>query len=125
MEVRFPMILDGSTGTQLQKRGFDGSVSAEEWVLAHPEAIHDIQATYVKVGSHAVYAPTFGANRTKLESHGLFGKVDEFNKQLVAISREGLAGNGWVAGDIAPTGKFLYPLGEPVPGTAQRLVVQK
>ena len=112
MEVRFPMILDGSTGTQLQKRGFDGSVSAEEWVLTHPEVIHEIQSTYVSVGSHAVYAPTFGANRTKLESHGLFGKVDEFNKRLVAVSREGLNGKGWVAGDIAPTGKFLYPLGD-------------
>ena len=112
MEVRFPMILDGSTGTQLQKRGFDGSVSAEEWVLAHPEVIHEIQSTYIKSGSHAVYAPTFGANRTKLESHGLFGKVDEFNKKLVAISKGGIDGKGWVAGDIAPTGKFLYPLGD-------------
>ena len=33
MEMRFPIILDGATGTQLQKRGFTGDMSAEQWVL--------------------------------------------------------------------------------------------
>ena len=44
MEVKYPLILDGATGTQLQKRGFDSSVCAEDWVLQHPEAIAEIQA---------------------------------------------------------------------------------
>ena len=38
--------------------------------------------------------------------------AQRFNKKLVASSRDGLDGKGWVAGDIAPTGKFLYPLGD-------------
>lgn len=112
MEVRFPLILDGSTGTQLQKRGFDSSICAEEWVLQHPEVIHEVQGQYVAAGSRVVYAPTFGANRTKLESHGLFGVVEEYNQKLAAISREAVQGRAWVAGDLAPTGKFLYPLGD-------------
>ena len=28
MEIRFPLILDGATGTELQKRGYMGDVSA-------------------------------------------------------------------------------------------------
>ena len=36
MELSFPVILDGATGTQLQKRGFDGSHCAEKWTLEHP-----------------------------------------------------------------------------------------
>lgn len=43
MEIRFPLILDGATGTELQKRGYMGDVSAEQWVLEHPESILDIQ----------------------------------------------------------------------------------
>ena len=38
MEIRFPLILDGATGTELQKRGYMGDVSAEQWVLEHPES---------------------------------------------------------------------------------------
>ena len=48
MQIQFPLILDGATGTELQKRGFTGDVCAEEWVLAHPEAIADIQRGYVQ-----------------------------------------------------------------------------
>ena len=59
MQVQFPLILDGATGTELQKRGFTGAVSAEEWVLAHPESILDIQRRYVDAGSRVLYAPSF------------------------------------------------------------------
>ena len=31
MEMQFPVILDGATGTELQKRGFTGDMSAEQW----------------------------------------------------------------------------------------------
>ena len=112
MEVRYPLMLDGATGTQLQKRGFDSSVCAEDWVLQHPEAIAEIQRNYIQNGSRVVYSPTFGANRVKLESHGIFNQVGEYNEKLVAISRQAVDGKAFVAGDIAPTGKFLYPLGD-------------
>ena len=112
MELNYPILLDGSTGTQLQKRGFDSSISAEEWVLQHPEAIEDIQTRYLEVGSQIVYSPTFGANRVKLEHHGIFNQVETFNTKLAAISKQAVNGRAWVAGDIAPTGKFLYPLGD-------------
>ena len=112
MELKYPLILDGSTGTQLQKRGFDSSISAEDWVLQHPDVIAEVQNRYIDVGSRVVYAPTFGANRTKLERHGIFNKVAEYNEKLVAISKNAVGDRAWVAGDIAPTGKFLYPLGD-------------
>ncbi|MBQ6371685.1 MAG: homocysteine S-methyltransferase family protein [Oscillospiraceae bacterium] len=112
MELTFPLILDGATGTQLQKRGFTGSECAEKWTLDHPEAIIDIQKEYVSAGSRVLYSPTFGANRTKLEAHGIFNRVSEYNRKLVSLSREASGGKALVAGDISPTGLFLYPLGE-------------
>ena len=54
MEIRFPLILDGATGTELQKRGYMGDVSAEQWVLKHPESILDIQKSYVASGSNVL-----------------------------------------------------------------------
>ena len=112
MEIRFPLILDGATGTQLQKRGFEGDISTEQWVLAHPEAIQDVQRRYADAGSQVIYAPTFGANRQKLEERGIFNRTADFNRRLAALSREAADGRAWIAGDLAPTGLFLAPLGE-------------
>lgn len=112
MEIRFPLILDGATGTQLQKRGFDSSISAEEWILSHPEAVIEVQRSYLEAGSRVVYAPTFGANQIKLENHNIFNEVEEYNTRLVGISRQAVGDRCWVAGDMAPTGKFLYPFGD-------------
>lgn len=111
MELSFPLILDGATGTQLQKRGYTGEECAESWTLKHPQAILEIQRGYVDSGSRVIYAPTFGANRVKLEQHGIFGKVEEYNQALVNLSRKAAGDRAWVAGDLAPTGLMLYPLG--------------
>ena len=111
MEIRFPLILDGATGTQLQKRGFEGDISTEQWVLAHPEAIQDVQRRYADAGSQVIYAPTFGANRQKLEERHVFNQTAEYNRKLTAISKEAVGDRVWIAGDMAPTGLFLAPLG--------------
>ena len=71
MEIRFPLILDGATGTELQKHGYAGDVSAEQWTLAHPDILREIQRGYVAAGSQVLYTPTFGANRQKLEERAL------------------------------------------------------
>lgn len=112
MQVQFPLILDGATGTELQKRGFTGAVSAEEWVLTHPESILDIQRRYVDAGSRVLYAPSFGANRQKLEEHGIFNQTEAYNRRLAALSKQAAAGRALVAGDLSPTGLFLSPMGE-------------
>lgn len=111
MELYFPAILDGATGTELQKRGYTGGGCAEAWLLEHPDAIIEVQRRYVEAGSNIVYTPTFGANRVKLEANGIFNRVEEYNLRLAALSKEAAAGKALVAGDIAPTGLFLAPLG--------------
>ena len=112
MQIRFPLILDGATGTELQKRGYKGDVSAEQWVLEHPESIIDVQTGYVAAGSQVLYAPSFGANRRKLEEHGIFNRTADYNRRLAELSKRAANGKALVAGDISPTGLFLSPLGE-------------
>ena len=112
MNIKFPLILDGATGTELQKRGYKGDVSAEQWVLDNPESIVEIQKNYVAAGSNVLYSPSFGANRRKLEEHGIFNKTADYNHRLAALSQKAADGKAFVAGDISPTGLFLSPLGE-------------
>ena len=88
MEMQFPVILDGATGAELQKRGFTGDMSAEQWVLEHPESILEIQRKYVASGSNVLYAPTFGGNRQKLEERGIFNRTEEMNKALALLSKQ-------------------------------------
>ena len=99
-----PLILDGATGTQLQKRGMPSGVCAEEWILAHPEAILDVQRRYVAAGCRALYAPTFGANRISLGHHGLADRVRDYNLALVELGRKAAEGRAAVAGDMSSCG---------------------
>ena len=115
MELYFPLVLDGANGTELQKRGYDSSKCTEAWVLEHPEVMEQLQREYIEAGSDVVYAPTFGANRVKLEENGIFNQVGDFNRRLVEISKKAVESAGkdaLIAGDIATTGKFLAPLGD-------------
>lgn len=111
MELHFPIILDGATGTELQKKGYTGGISAEQWVLENPDAIRDLHSAYIEAGSQIVYAPTFGANRVKLEEYGIFNQVADYNHRLAKIALDNAAGRALVAGDISQTGKFLKPIG--------------
>ena len=112
MNITFPLLLDGAMGTQLYKAGMPNGVCPEQWVLTHPETALSIQKAYVDAGSQVIYTPTFGANAAALESHGLFNKVNEFNRRLVQISRQAADGKALVAGDISSTGGMLYPMGD-------------
>jgi len=60
------LVLDGATGTELQKRGMPGGVCPELWCLENPTVIQEVQNEYRAAGSDIVYTCTFGGNRFKL-----------------------------------------------------------
>jgi len=109
---RLPLILDGATGTELQKRGYTPDRCYEQWILENPDKLVDLQQAYVRAGSNIIYAPTFGANRIVLGKYGLGDWVREFNLRLVELSQKAASGMALVAGDIAPAGEPLEPYGE-------------
>ena len=107
------VVLDGATGTNLQKAGMPTGVCPEQWILEHPQTLIDLQRSYVEAGTDIVYAPTFTASRIKLEEYGLEHRLEEMNRALVALSREAVEGSGaLVAGDLTMTGKQLAPIGD-------------
>ncbi len=107
-----PIILDGATGTNLMEAGMPVGVCPESWVLENPKVLLDLQRRYVEAGSNLVYAPTFTANRIKLEEYGLAERLEEMNRKLVHLSREAVGEKALVAGDMTMTGQQLYPMGE-------------
>lgn len=105
------VLLDGATGSYLQKNGLPSGVCVEQWVCEHKDVLVNLQKMYVEAGSDIVYAPTFGANRLKLKEFGLENEVPDLNRQLVAISKQAVGGEILVAGDVSMTGQQLAPLG--------------
>ena len=106
-----PLILDGATGTELQKRGMPAGVCPELWCIENPLVIGSVHGDYARAGSDVVYTCTFGANRFKL---GEYGERDarSVNRRLALIAKEALRGKALIAGDIGPTGHFIQPFGE-------------
>ncbi|MGN0348346.1 MAG: homocysteine S-methyltransferase family protein [Roseburia sp.] len=105
------ILLDGATGTNLQKAGMPIGVCPEQWIVENPEVMLDLQKRYVEAGTNILFAPTFTANRIKLEEYGLGEQLVSINTRLVEISKEAAGGKALVAGDMTMTGEQLYPLG--------------
>ena len=106
-----PLILDGATGSNLQKAGMPAGVCPEQWILDHPQALVRLQRDYALAGADIVYAPTFSGNRVKLTEYGLEDKIDQINRELVSLSKEAVKGKALVAGDMTMTGQALAPVG--------------
>lgn len=107
------VLLDGATGTNLQKAGMPVGVCPEQWILENSEVLIDLQKRYVEAGTDILFAPTFTASRIKLKEYGLEDHLEEMNRKLVALSKEAAKGtNALVAGDLTMTGEQLYPLGD-------------
>lgn len=106
-----PVILDGATGSNLQKVGMKPGVCPEEWILENEEKLIDLQKSFVEAGTNILYAPTFSGNRVKLEEYGLADRAEEINKRLVGLSKRAAGGKALVAGDMTMTGVALEPVG--------------
>lgn len=105
------VLLDGATGSNLQRRGMPSGVCPEKWIADNREVLLGLQREFVEAGSNIIFAPTFTGNRIKLAEYGLEGEAGRLHKELVAISKEAAKGRALVAGDVSMTGEQLAPVG--------------
>ena len=98
-------ILDGATGSNLQKMGMPRGCCSEEWILANPEKLVALQRAYAEAGTQILYAPTFQAQPMALERVGLAKQTEAVNAHLAALSRSA-APNCLIAGDITTLATF-------------------
>ena len=99
-------LLDGATGSNLQKAGMPRGCCTEEWVLMNPEKLVVLQRAYGEAGSQIIYAPTFQAQPIALERVNLHKQTEAINAQLVALSRSA-APNCLIAGDLTTLATFM------------------
>ena len=110
------VVLDGATGSNLQKKGMPIGVCPEQWIIENQEIMKQLQKDYILAGTDILYAPTFGGNRLKLQEYGLADQIVEMNQKLAGISKAARAEAGasrpiYIAGDLTMTGQQLYPMG--------------
>lgn len=100
------LILDGATGSNLQKCGMPSGVHAEDWLPDHRDAIISLQRAYRDAGSQMVYAPTFTASPAYHT-----GPVGKLNAEMVQLSREAVP-DCYVAGDLTTVARYDMPEAE-------------
>ena len=102
-----PLILDGATGTELQKRGvpMDGALWNALATASHPQILTQIHRDYLETGSQVVITNTFATSRFLLDHAGLASRFEELNGKAaeIALRARELAGQTacWVAGAIS------------------------
>lgn len=99
------VLLDGATGSNLQKAGMPRGCCTEEWILANPEPLVELQKAYARAGSQIIYAPTFQAQPIALERVNLHRQTEAINAQLAALSRAA-APEALIAGDLTTLAAF-------------------
>ena len=99
------VLLDGATGSNLQKLGMPRGCCTEEWILANPDKLVSLQREYVKAGSQVLYAPTFQAQPIALDRVNLAKQAQTINAHLVALSKS-VAPEVLVAGNLTTLAAF-------------------
>jgi homocysteine S-methyltransferase len=113
-QIERPVITDGAMGTLLHEMGADIDACFDELNLTQPGMVGEIHRDYIQAGAEVIKTNTFGANRTKLERHGLDERVGEINAAAVELAKRVVAASFkdvLIAGDIGPLGMPLAPFG--------------
>lgn len=100
-----PLLLDGATGSNLQKAGMPRGCCTEQWILDNPQALTDLQRQYAEAGSRVLYAPTFQAQPIALERANLAGQTEKVNARLAQLTRSAAPGC-LVAGNLTTLATF-------------------
>ena len=84
------VLIDGATGTELQRRGvpMDEIAWCGAAVLSHPEIVRQTHEDYIRVGAEVVIANTFGSTRQMLAPAGYGDQVATVNRRAVELAMQ-------------------------------------
>lgn len=99
-----PVLMDGAIGTEFYRRGVYLTNNFEELNLSRPHLVRSVHNEYVKSGAQVVTTNSYGANRLRLDRHGLAEKATEINLAAARLAREAAGETVWVAGSVGPSG---------------------
>jgi homocysteine S-methyltransferase len=99
------VILDGATGTELQRRGaaMDPAAWCAPATLQHDRLLTEIHADYIRAGSQVITANTFATSRLMLKGAGMADRSPEVTRRAVEAALR--------ARDTAPGGRDVVVAG--------------
>ena len=98
------IILDGGTGTDIQRRGVPMSSSTwcAEANLSHPSVVREVHADYIEAGADIIIANTFATSALLFNALGRDEELLEIDRAAVAIAKEAARGHSVaVAGSMS------------------------
>lgn len=106
------LVLDGATGTNLQRRGLPVGTPSDLWVMDNPDAVTELHRQFAESGSDILLTNTFGSSRLHLGHAGLADRFEQTNRRAVELTRRVAESTGaLVAGSMGPLGEMLQPYG--------------
>ena len=97
-----PLIADGAMGTLIYEKGYFINTSYEHLSVSQAALIEELHRAYVDAGAAVILTNTFGANRIKLEAHGLADQIEAINTAGVALARQAAGSSTYVLGSVGP-----------------------
>ncbi len=104
------VLFDGAMGTRLYELGVFLNKCFDELNLSNPTLVETVHRSYVAAGADVIETNSFGANRLKLDKHGLGDQVVQINREGARLAKRA-AGDAFVAGAIGPLGVRIEPWG--------------
>ena len=101
------LILDGATGTELDRRGVDTSLplwSARALIVA-PDVVRQVHRDYLDAGADILTTNTFRTHRRTLTRAGVGERTRELTQLAVTLAREAIDQSGrtaYIAGSMSP-----------------------
>ncbi len=92
-------------------QGLPPGTPPEMWNVSNPEKVQRVHKGYFDAGSDVVLTNTFGGSGLKLMAYKHGSSIEDYNKKAVEIARQVCPEEGYIAGDIGPSGFFLPPVG--------------
>ena len=87
------VIVDGGTGTELQRRGvpMDQMVWSGAAVLSHPDAVRSVHEDHLRAGAKVIITNTFSSTRQMLAPAGFGDQVETVHRRAVELAIEARA----------------------------------
>ncbi|OGL09409.1 MAG: bifunctional homocysteine S-methyltransferase/methylenetetrahydrofolate reductase [Candidatus Rokubacteria bacterium RIFCSPLOWO2_02_FULL_73_56] len=102
--MRSLLVFDGAMGSLLYERGVFVTQNFEQLNVTRPDIVLKIHDDYVAAGAQVIETNTFGANRFRLDRHGLADQVRAFNVAGARLARQAAGETVWVGGSMGPSG---------------------
>lgn len=117
-----PVLLDGATGTELQRRGvpMNGVAWCGLAVAFHPDIVRQVHFDYIQAGAEVIITNTFASGRHLLRAAGAEEITESVNREAVTVALQARAAAAaakagsaesdgklapddvWIAGSISP-----------------------